>query len=70
MRRIVTTALSLLAINIPAVAADLPSSQPPPLRAALSWTRPYVGLNSGAAFGNGHDEFNIAGFRLRHSALH
>src|ERR1700751_5045683 len=63
MRRIVTTALSLLAVYVPAVAADLPPSQPPPLLAALSWTGPYVGLNAGAAFGNGHDEFNIAGFQ-------
>jgi outer membrane immunogenic protein len=65
MHRIITTALSLLALNGAVLAADLPSPPPPvPLPPPPSWTGFYAGLNAGAAFGNSRNTFNIAGFEL------
>ncbi len=65
MRRIiVTTALSLLALDGAALAADMPSPQPAPVQAPLSWTGFYAGLNAGAAVGASRNAFSIAGFEL------
>ncbi|MGB7975636.1 MAG: porin family protein, partial [Roseiarcus sp.] len=63
MRRLVTTALSLLALGSAAAAADLPPApQLPPLDAAPAWTGFYAGLNVGGAFGSSRNAFSIAGF--------
>ena len=65
MRRLVTTALSLLALGSAAAAADLPPApQLPPLEAAPAWTGFYAGLNVGGAFGSSRNAFSIAGFGL------
>jgi opacity protein-like surface antigen len=65
MRRMVTTALSLLALEGAARAADLPPApQLPPLEAAPVWTGFYGGLNVGGAFGSSRNAFSIAGFGL------
>ncbi len=63
MRRIITIALSLLALNGAALAADIPSPQPAPLQALPGWTGFYAGLNAGAAFGDSRTTFSIAGFQ-------
>jgi outer membrane immunogenic protein len=53
MRRLFTTALSLLALEAAACAADLPPPpQLPPVEAAPVWTGFYAGLNVGGAFGS------------------
>jgi outer membrane immunogenic protein len=65
MRRMVTTALSLLAFDVAAFAADLPPApQLPPLEAAPLWTGFYGGLNVGGGFGSSRNAFSIAGFGL------
>ena len=65
MRRIFTTALSLLALGGAAGAADLPPApQLPPLEAQPVWTGFYGGLNVGGAFGSSRNAFSIAGFGL------
>ena len=65
MRRLFTTALSLLALGGAARAADLPPApQLPPLQAQPVWTGFYAGLNVGGGFGSSHNAFNIAGFGL------
>jgi len=65
MRRTFTTALSLLALNGAALAADLPPApQLPPLEALPVWTGFYAGLNVGGAFGSSRNAFSIAGFGL------
>jgi outer membrane immunogenic protein len=65
MRRMVTTALSLLAFGGAAFAADLPPApQLPPLEAAPVWTGFYGGLNIGGGFGSSRNAFSIAGFGL------
>ena len=65
MRRMVITALSLLALESAVRAADLPPApQLPPLEAAPVWTGFYGGLNIGGAFGSSRNAFGIAGFGL------
>ena len=65
MRRMVTTALSLLALDGVALAADLPPPpQLPPVQAQPVWTGFYAGLNVGGAFGSSRNAFSIAGFGL------
>jgi opacity protein-like surface antigen len=65
MRRMFTTALSLLALEGAAHAADLPPApQLPPDEAQPAWSGFYAGLNVGGAFGSSRDAFNIAGFGL------
>src|ERR1700734_3148150 len=65
MRRLVTTALSLLALGSAAAAADLPPApQLPPVEAQPLWTGFYAGLNVGGAFGSSRNAFSIAGFGL------
>lgn len=65
MRRIFTAALSLLALEGAAPAADLPPApQLPPLEAQSVWTGFYAGLNVGGAFGSSRNTFTIAGFGL------
>ena len=65
MRRIFTTALSLLALEGATRAADLPPApQLPPLEAQPTWTGFYAGLNVGGAFGSSRNAFTIAGFGL------
>ena len=65
MRRIFTTALSLIALESAAAAADLPPApQLPPLEAQPVWTGFYAGLNVGGAFGSSRNAFTIAGFGL------
>jgi outer membrane immunogenic protein len=65
MRRIVTTALSLLALDGAALAADLPPPpQLPPVEALPVWTGFYAGLNVGGGFGSSRNAFSIAGFPL------
>ena len=65
MRRMVTTALSLLAFGGAAFAADLPPApQLPPLEAAPVWTGFYGGLNIGGGFGSSRNAFSVAGFGL------
>jgi opacity protein-like surface antigen len=65
MRRMVTTALSLLALEGVVRAADLPPApQLPPLETAPVWTGFYAGLNIGGGFGSSRDSFSIAGFGL------
>jgi outer membrane immunogenic protein len=65
MRRLFTTALSLLAFEAAAYAADLPPApQLPPLEAQPVWTGFYAGLNVGGAFGSSRNAFSIAGFGL------
>ena len=65
MRRLFTTALSLLAFEAAAYAADIPPApQLPPLEAQPVWTGFYAGLNVGGAFGSSRNAFSIAGFGL------
>jgi opacity protein-like surface antigen len=65
MRRLLTTALSLLALGGAARAADLPPApQLPPLEAQPVWTGFYAGLNVGGAFGSSRNAFSITGFGL------
>ena len=65
MRRLFTTASSLLALGGAALAADLPPApQLPPLEAQPVWTGFYAGFNVGGAFGSSHNAFNTAGFGL------
>jgi outer membrane immunogenic protein len=65
MRRLFMTALSLLALEGAAGAADLPPApELPPLEAQPLWTGFYVGLNVGGAFGSSRNAFDIAGFDL------
>ena len=65
MRRLLTIALSLLALGAPARAADLPPvPQLPPLEAEPLWTGFYAGLNVGGAFGSSRNAFTLAGFGL------
>jgi outer membrane immunogenic protein len=65
MRRLFTAALSLLALEGAAHAADLPPApQLPPVKAQPVWTGFYAGLNVGGAFGSSRNAFNIAGFAL------
>jgi opacity protein-like surface antigen len=65
MRRIVTTALSLLALEGAARAADLPPApQLLPLEAEPVWSGFYAGLNVGGGFGSSRNSFSIAGFGL------
>jgi outer membrane immunogenic protein len=65
MRRMVTIALSLLALEGAAHAADLPPPpQLPPVQAPPVWTGFYAGLNVGGAFGSSRNAFDIAGFGL------
>ncbi len=65
MRRMVTIALSLLALDGAANAADLPPPpQLPPVQAPSVWTGFYAGLNVGGAFGSSRNAFDIAGFGL------
>ena len=65
MRRLFTTAFSLLALEAAARAADLPPPpQLPPDEAQPLWTGFYAGLNVGGAFGSSRNAFNIAGFGL------
>jgi outer membrane immunogenic protein len=65
MRRMVTTALSLLALEGAVCAADLPPApQLPPLDAAPVWTGFYAGLNVGGGFGSSRNAFSVAGFGL------
>jgi outer membrane immunogenic protein len=63
MRRIFTTALSLLALNGAARGADLPSPPPAPVQAPPVWTGFYAGLNVGGGFGASRNAFSIAGFQ-------
>ncbi|MFI5015785.1 MAG: outer membrane protein [Hyphomicrobiales bacterium] len=63
MRRIFTSALSLLLIGGAAFAADMPLPQPAPLPAVPSWTGFHLGLNAGGAIGSSRSEFNLAGFQ-------
>lgn len=55
MRKLLGTvaALTLLAVSIPAMAADLPLKAPPPAPPPFSWTGFYVGANGGFAWGQG-----------------
>jgi outer membrane immunogenic protein len=62
MRRMITTALWLLALDGAALAADMPSPQPAPVQALPTWTGFYAGLNAGGAFGSSRNAFSIAGF--------
>jgi outer membrane immunogenic protein len=65
MRRLFMTALSLIAFEAAARAADLPPApQLPPLEAQPVWSGFYAGLNVGGAFGSSRNAFNIAGFGL------
>lgn len=65
MRRMVATALSLLALEGAVRAADLPPApELPPLEAAPVWTGFYGGLNVGGGFGSSRNAFSIAGFGL------
>ena len=65
MRRLLTIALSLLALGAAARAADLPPvPQLPPLEAEPLWTGFYAGLNVGGAFGSSRNAFTLAGFGL------
>jgi len=64
MRRMVTTALSLLALNGLALAADLPPPPPLPVEDLPLWTGFYAGVNVGGGFGSSRNAFNIAGFGL------
>ena len=64
MRRMVTTALLLLALNGAALAADLPPPPQLPVQAQPVWTGFYAGLNVGGAFGSSRNAFSIAGFGL------
>jgi outer membrane immunogenic protein len=64
MRRIFTTALSLLALDGAVRAADMPSPQPAPVQAPPVWTGFYAGLNVGGGFGASRNAFTIAGFGL------
>ena len=65
MRRMVMTALSLLALEGAVRAADLPPApQLPPDEAPPAWTGFYAGLNVGGGFGSSRNAFSIAGFGL------
>jgi len=56
--------LSLLALNVAARGADMPSPQPAPVQAPPVWTGFYAGLNVGGGFGASRNAFSIAGFQL------
>ena len=64
MRRLLTSVLSLFALNGLALAADLPPPPPLPVEDLPSWTGFYAGLNVGGGFGSSRNAFNIAGFAL------
>ena len=60
MKRILLIGASIVALAVPAMAADLPVKAPPPVMAPLpTWTGFYLGLNGGYSWGNSRREVNF-----------
>ena len=60
MKRILLIGASIVALAVPAMAADLPVKAPPPVMAPLpTWTGFYLGLNGGWSWGNSRREVNF-----------
>ena len=61
MKRILLIGTSIVALAVPAMAADLPVKAPPMMAPApvLTWTGFYVGLNGGYSWGNSRREVNF-----------
>ena len=60
MKRIVLISTSIVALAVPAMAADLPVKAPPPVLAPLpTWTGFYLGLNGGYSWGRSSRELNF-----------
>ena len=60
MKRILLIGTSIIALAVPAMAADLPVKAPPPVLAPLpTWTGFYLGLNGGYSFGRSSRELNF-----------
>ena len=60
MKRILLIGTSIVALAVPAMAADLPVKAPPPIAAPLTtWTGFYLGLNGGYSFGRSTRELNF-----------
>ena len=60
MKRILLISTSIVALAVPAMAADLPVKAPPPVMAPLpTWTGFYLGLNGGYSWGNSRREVNF-----------
>ena len=60
MKRTLILSATLMAVAIPAMAADLPVKAPPPVMAPLpTWTGFYLGLNGGYSWGKSSRELNF-----------
>ena len=60
MKRILLIGASIVALAVPAMAADLPVKAPPPVMAPLpTWTGFYLGLNGGYSWGRSSRELNF-----------